>query len=110
MEHGKHVYCELPMANTIEECWELVETSERTQKHCVQMSDSCHSGNAAVVLNMVREGIFGETIHAEGGYIHYLLVSHIFRRKMYHKLWRLHEKIATNGNINPYHPLMPMTQ
>lgn len=110
MEHGKHVYCELPIANTIEECWNLVETSERTQRHCVQMSDSCHSGNAALILNMVRKGLFGETIHAEGGYIHDLLDSHIFRKDTYHELWRLHENIDRNGNLYPQHPLMPMAQ
>src|SRR5690625_5443408 len=80
------------------------------RSHCVQMSDSCHSGNAALILNMVRKGLFGETIHAEGGYIHDLLDSHIFRKDTYHELWRLHENIDRNGNLYPQHPLMPMAQ
>jgi hypothetical protein len=56
MEHDKHAYTELPAATTIDECWQLVETSERTRKHCIQMSGSCHSGLSAVVLNMARQG------------------------------------------------------
>src|SRR5690625_4172764 len=59
---------------------------------------------------MVRKGLVGETIHDEGGYIHDLLDSHIFRKDTYHELWRLHENIDRNGNLYPQHPLMPMAQ
>ena len=55
MEHDKHAYTELPAATTIDECWQLVETSEKTQKHCVQMSSNCHTDIRAVLLNMVRQ-------------------------------------------------------
>ncbi|MEX2368391.1 MAG: Gfo/Idh/MocA family oxidoreductase, partial [Balneolaceae bacterium] len=66
MEHEKHVYMELPAAKTIEECWQVVETSEQTRKHCLMMSGSCHSELSAVTLNMVRQGVFGEPVHGEG--------------------------------------------
>jgi predicted dehydrogenase len=70
MEHDKHVYVEIPAATSIEQCWELVETSERTRKHCALMSASCHSGLNAVTLNMARKGFFGDLVHAEGNYVH----------------------------------------
>lgn len=110
MENGKHVYVELPIANTLEECWQLVEASERTKKHCVQMSASCHYGDASFVLNMIRNGVFGEVVHAEGGYIHDLMNSHIFTKDTYYDLWRLNENIDRNGNLYPQHALTPMAQ
>ena len=70
MENGKHVYTELPIAITVEECWQVVETSERTRRHCYMGCGSCHDGMAAVVLNMARQGYFGDLIHGEGHYIH----------------------------------------
>ncbi len=110
MENEKHVYVELPAANTIEECWQLVETSEQTRMHCMQMSSSCHSGTAAVILNMVRNGILGEILHGEGGYIHDLMNTHNFTKDTYHNMWRLNENIDRNGNLYPQHALVPMCQ
>ncbi|MEX2404780.1 MAG: Gfo/Idh/MocA family oxidoreductase [Balneolales bacterium] len=110
MEHGKHAYTELPAANTIEECWQLVETSERTRRHCVQMSSSCHSGIQAVLLNMVRQGVLGEIIHGEGAYIHDLLRDYNFTKTMYHDMWRLKENIDRNGNLYPQHGIVPLLQ
>ena len=110
MEQGKHVYVELPAANTLEECWQIVEASERTQKHFVQMSASCHYGDASFVLNMARQGLFGEVLHAEGGYIHDLMNSHIFNKTMFYDLWRLNENIDRDGNLYPQHALVPMAQ
>jgi hypothetical protein len=110
MENDKHVYTELPAALTLDECWQLVETSERTRKHCVQMSSNCHTGINAVVLNMVRKGFFGDIIHAEGAYIHDLLLQHIFNKDMYHNMWRLKENIGKHGNLYPQHGLVPIIQ
>src|SRR5690554_2304761 len=50
MEHGKHVYTELPVGVTLEECWQVVETSENTRKHCFMDCGSSHGGIAAVLL------------------------------------------------------------
>ena len=71
MEHDKHAYTELPAAISLEECWQLVETSEKTKKYCIQMSGAAREMN----LNMVRKGFFGELIHGEGCYIHDLLLG-----------------------------------
>jgi hypothetical protein len=110
MEHDKHAYTELPAATTMEECWKLVATSERTRKHCVQMSSNCHDGIAAVVLNMVRDGFFGELIHAEGCYIHDLLLGYNFTKTMYHNMWRLNANIGRHGNLYPQHGIVPIIQ
>ncbi len=110
MEHGKHAFTETPAAKTVEQCWQLVETSEKTRRHCVQMSSSCHGGMKAVLLNMVREGFFGQIMHAEGSYVHDLLLRHIFNKDFYHNMWRLKENIGKNGNLYPQHGLVPIIQ
>ncbi len=110
MEHGKHVYVELTAAQTIEDCWRLVETSEKTRQHCVQMSASCHGGIQATVLNMVRNGVFGEILHGEGAYIHDLMNNYNFTKDMYHSMWRLNENIDRHGNLYPQHGLVPVAQ
>lgn len=110
MEHDCHVYTELPAAQTIEECWQLVETSERTKKHCIQISSSAYDPEEAVVLKMAREGLFGEIIHGEGAYIHTLLNRYMFDKDMYHDNWRLKENINRNGNLYPQHGLAGIAQ
>ena len=110
MESGKHAYTELPAAITIDECWQLVETSEKTRKFCVQMSSSCHGGIPAVILNMARKGYFGDIIHGEGAYVHDLLLRYNFDKEMYHNMWRLKENIGKSGNLYPQHGLVPIIQ
>lgn len=110
MESGKHAYTELPAALTIDECWQLVETSERTRKHCVQMSSSCHHATLAVILNMVRSGYFGDIIHGEGAYVHDLLMGYLFNKEMYHNMWRLKQNIGKSGSLYPQHGLVPIIQ
>lgn len=110
MENGKHAYTELPAAGTIEECWQLVEISERTRRHCIQMSSSCHSGRQALLLNMIRHGVLGELIHGESGYIHDLLLDYNFDITQYHNMWRLEENSRRNGNLYPQHGLVPLIQ
>lgn len=110
MEHDKHVQIELPAAQTIEQCWQLVETSERTRKHCLQVSRSSHRNDTAFVLKMAREGLFGDIIHAEGHYIHDLLMSHILNKTMFYDMWRLRDNLNRQGNLYPPHGLMPIVQ
>lgn len=112
MEHEKHAYTELPAAQTIEDCWRLVETSEQTRRHCVQVSSSCHNPMQAVILNMARQGFFGEIIHGEGAYIHDLFERLVGGRQ---PQWeprhsRLRENMNRNGNLYPQHGLGPVAQ
>jgi predicted dehydrogenase len=63
MESGKHVAVEVPAAKTVEECWQLVETSERTKMHCMQLENCCYDFFELLTLNMARQGLFGEILH-----------------------------------------------
>lgn len=109
MNHGKHVCLEVPAAKTMEECWDLVRTSERTRKHCMMMENVCYGFFQLLILNLTRQGFFGEIIHGEGAYIHYLLYGH-FSREKYYNFWRLKENIGRNGNLYPTHGIGPIAQ
>jgi hypothetical protein len=109
MEHDKHTATELPAAVTIEECWQLVETSERTRKHCMMLGNVCYDFFEMITLNMVRQGFFGELIHGEGAYIHDLM-GHNFNKSGYHDMWRLKENATRNGNIYPPHSIGPVSK
>lgn len=108
MENEKHVACEVPIATTLEECWQLVETSERTRKHCMMLENCCYDFFELLTLNMARQGYFGEIVHGEGAYIHDLLGLN-FNKEGYYDMWRLKENFR-NGNIYPTHGLGPICQ
>ena len=57
-------------AVTLEECWELVNTSEQTRRHCVMLENCCYGYNEMMVLNMVKAGLFGELTHGAAAYNH----------------------------------------
>ena len=109
MEHGKHAASEVPAAVTIEECWQLVETSERTKMHCMMLENCCYDFFELLTLNMARQGLFGEIIHGEGAYIHDLRTLN-FNKKGYTDMWRLRENQQRNGNLYPTHGLGPICQ
>ena len=108
MEHGKHAASEVPAAVTMEQCWQLVETSERTRKHCMILENACYDFFELMTLNMARQGFFGEIVHAEGAYIHDLLEGN-FSKDKYYDMWRLKENFR-NGNLYPTHGLGPIAQ
>ncbi|MBN7799754.1 Gfo/Idh/MocA family oxidoreductase [Algoriphagus aestuariicola] len=108
MEAGKHAAVEVPAARTLEECWQLVETSERTKKHCMQLENCCYDFFELMTLKMAREGFFGEVLHVEGAYIHDLLALN-FDKEGYQDMWRLKENFR-NGNLYPTHGLGPICQ
>ncbi len=109
MEHGKHVCIEVPAATTMEECWQLVETSEKTRKHCMMMENCCYDFFELLTLNMARQGFFGEIVHCEGAYIHNLMENN-FSKTGYWEMWRLKENASRNGNLYPTHGLGPVCQ
>jgi predicted dehydrogenase len=109
MEAGKHAATEVPAARTLEDCWQLVETSERTQKHCMQLENCCYDFFELMTLKMAREGFFGEVIHVEGAYIHNLLGLNFDKENGYQDMWRLRENYR-NGNLYPTHGLGPICQ
>jgi len=108
MEHGKHAASEVPAAVTVDECWQLVETSEKTKQHCMILENCCYDFFELMTLNMVRQGYFGEIVHTEGAYIHALLESN-FNKTGYYDMWRLKENMR-NGSLYPTHGLGPIAQ
>src|SRR5690606_7426481 len=86
MNAGKHVAVEVPAALTVDECWQLVQTSEKTKKHCMMLENCCYDFFELLTLNMARQGYFGEIIHAEGAYIHDLLDLN-FSKNAYQDMW-----------------------
>ncbi len=108
MNHGKHVCVEVPATTTIDECWQLVETSERTKKHCMMLENCCYDFFELLTLNMARHGLFGEIVHGEGAYLHDLLEEN-FAKDKYWNMWRLKENFR-NGNLYPTHGLGPIAQ
>jgi Glycosyl hydrolase 109, C-terminal domain/Oxidoreductase family, NAD-binding Rossmann fold len=108
MERGKHAFVEVAAVMTVDDCWRLVNTSERTQRHCVMLENCCYGENELFVLNMARLGVFGELNHAECAYIHDL-------RKTLFELggegdWRRDYHEQYNGNLYPTHGLGPVAQ
>jgi predicted dehydrogenase len=108
MENGKHAAVEVPAATTIEDCWKLVETSERTRRHCVMLENCCYGYEELLVLNMVRAGLFGELTHAEAAYIHDL--RGILLADNGEGLWRREPHTTKNGNLYPTHGLGPVAR
>lgn len=111
MEHGKHVACEVPTAKTLEEAWQLVETSERTRKHCMQLENCCYDFFETLTINMAQKGLFGELIHGEGAYIHPLMETMFSKPNKptdyVYEGWRWKEN-QLNGNLYPTHGLGPV--
>ncbi len=108
MKAGKHVAVEVPAATTVDECWELVEISEATKRHCMMLENCCYDFFELMTLNMARQGFFGDIVHAEGAYIHDLVWGN-FNKTSYYDMWRLKENYR-NGNLYPTHGLGPVCQ
>ena len=110
MNNGKHAATEVNAGLTIDACWQLVETSEKTKKHCMMLENCCYDFFELLTLNMVRNGLFGELLHAEGAYIHNLSTDYLFNKNAYVDMWRLKQNIKHNGNLYPTHGLGPIAQ
>ena len=112
MEHGKHVACEVPIAISIDECWALVNTAEKTRKHCMMLENCCYDFFEMTTLNMAQKGLLGEIVHAEGAYIHDLRYLNFLDPKEggYNDWWRLRFNETHNGNYYATHGLGPVCQ
>jgi len=107
MENGKYVAVEAPAASTLEEAWKLVETSERTKRHCMMLENCCYDFFELLTLNMARNGLFGELIHADAGYLHH---QNNFIKPEGGDMWRVRESQHRNCNLYPSHGIGPVCQ
>lgn len=108
MRAGAHAFVELPLGLTIKEMWDIVDTSEATGRHCMLLENVNYGREELLYLNMVRQGVIGELLHAEGAYIHEL------RGQMNGGdttgSWRTHHYANRNGSLYPCHGIGPVAQ
>jgi predicted dehydrogenase len=106
MKEGKDVAIEVPGVTTIEECWNIVNTSEQTGKHCIMLENCCYGYNETLILRMIHAGLFGDLLYGEGAYLHDL------REELFSNagegLWRRTEHTKHDGNLYPTHGLGPV--
>jgi predicted dehydrogenase len=122
MKEGKHVGLEVPAAITVEDCWDLVDTAERTGTECMILENVCYYRPVMAILNMVREGIFGELLHCQCGYQHDLREVKFNDGKQAYgggvefgdkgfseSKWRTQHSVERNGDLYPTHGVGPIS-
>ncbi|MBE6688613.1 MAG: Gfo/Idh/MocA family oxidoreductase [Ruminococcaceae bacterium] len=108
MNAGIAVASEVGGAYSINQLWELVRTHEKTGVPCMLLENCCYGKKEMAVLNMVKKGLFGELIHAEGGYRHDLREEIGLGDRNRH--YRQGEYTARNGELYPTHELGPIAK
>lgn len=106
MEQGKHVAIEVPAAMTLDEIWSLINTSEKTRKHCMQLENCVYDFFELTTLNMAQQGVFGEVLHVEGAYIHNLEDFWA----SYWNNWRMDYNHQYRGDVYATHGMGPACQ
>lgn len=104
MKNGKHAVSEVPIILTLDEAWEVVETSQKTGKWATLALEQAllESSYGMAMLNMIRQGVFGDVLHCVGGYVHDLRMVKFNPEE---EPWRLQHSIDRNGNLYPDHPM-----
>ncbi len=108
MEQGKHVAVEVPLATTLEDTWDLINTAEQTRKNCMMLENVCYGDEELWLLNMAQQGVFGELTYGEAAYNHDL--RELFMQDKYYKNWRALHHLHHDGNLYPTHGLGPVAQ
>jgi predicted dehydrogenase len=121
MNAKKYVGCEVITGTTIEECWQLVHTSEQTRMPLMMLENVCYRRDVMAVLNMVRQNVFGELVHLQGGYQHDLRAVKFndgknaygggveFGEKAFSEAqWRTLHSVNRNGDLYPTHGIGPL--
>ena len=109
MRCGKHAFVEVPAAVTVEQCWQLVETCEKTRRHCMMLENCCYGESEMFALMLCRKGVLGDLVHGEGAYLHDLCDLK-FSKSGYQDMWRLNFSKAHTGNPYPMHGMGPVCQ
>lgn len=108
MKAGKYAASEVGGATSVDQCWELVKTYEKTKTPVMILENCCYGKTEMTVLNMVKQGVFGELIHAQGGYEHDLRAEVAMGRENRH--YRLNNYKNRNGDLYPTHELGPISK
>ncbi|QFU90021.1 Gfo/Idh/MocA family protein [Amycolatopsis sp. YIM 10] len=107
MRAGKHVGVECPIGITVKDLWELVDTSEQTGRHCIQLENCSYGQNEMRALRMVHAGKFGQVLHGSGAYLHDLREL-LFSDTYYADEWRRTWHTKLNTDLYPTHGLGPV--
>ncbi|MEE1812741.1 Gfo/Idh/MocA family protein [Streptomyces sp. BE133] len=107
MLNGKHVGVECPIALQLDQLWELVDLSERTRRHCMQLENCCYGRNEMRVLRMAHAGLFGDLLHGAGAYNHDLR-GLMFDPGYYEGPWRRLWHTRLRGDLYPNHGFGPV--
>ena len=105
MRADKHAFVEVPATMDVDSCWELVETSEATRRHCMMLENCCYGEHEMLALNMCRLGVLGETVYGEAGYLH-SGATRGFKLSEFRAEWYKEHR----GNYYPTHGLGPVAQ
>ncbi|AHM62256.1 Alpha-N-acetylgalactosaminidase [Flammeovirgaceae bacterium 311] len=121
MNAKKYVGCEVMVGATVEECWQIVHTSERTGMPLMMLENVCYRRDVMAVLNMVRQNLFGELVHVQGGYQHDLREVKFNDGKQPYgggvefgegafseAQWRTHHSVHRDGDLYPTHGIGPV--
>ena len=106
MRAGKHTMIEVPSAMTIDECWEFVETAEKTRRHCMQLENCCYGEEPLLALNLCSLGMLGEILYGECAYVHDRRWQ-IFNDDQWNH-WRRDMNLVHAGNQYQTHGLGPI--
>ncbi len=119
-----YVCVEVSAANSLEECWDLVNVSETTGSHLCILENVCYRRDCMAALNMVRQGLFGELLHGGCGYEHDLRAVKFNDGTNYsykeggelrmgptafsEAQWRTQHSVKRNGDVYPTHGIGPV--
>ncbi len=117
----KYVGTEVMLGITLEDHWEVVRAAEKYKAHVMMLENVCYRRDVMAVLNMVRQDLFGELVHLQGGYQHDLRAVKFndgkqaygggceFGEKGWTEAqWRTHHSIHRNGDLYPTHGIGPV--
>ena len=117
MQAKKYAATEVPAAVTVDDCWQLVNTSEATGMPFMMLENVCYFRDMLMVLNMVRSGVMGELLYCEGGYQHDCRAMCFDEKGEFgesseagSQLWYTIDAVRRNGNLYPTHPVGPIAQ
>jgi predicted dehydrogenase len=110
MELGKHAFLEVNCGLTVDECWDIVDASEKTQRHCPILENCCYGEEELFVLNLQRQGFFGDLKHGECAYIHDQRGKPGASFLDAGRDWRRRYSTLLHGNLYPTHGLGTISQ
>ena len=118
---GKYTGVEVSAANTMEECWDLVNTHEQTGSHLMILENVCYRRDVMAVLNMVKQNVFGELLHFRCGYQHdlrgvkfndgktpYGKGAEFGSKGISESAWRTQHSLLRNADVYPTHGVGPI--